>query len=120
MPNICKNNSRILNFILNFFNFRFNRTSKSRTINLSNRLIYRLSTFFLSEYIFLHNFRRIYINRKTREVSVIINGQQRRIMERYFRYFTSKYFISKENLEKIYDIISIRDQENCANILRRH
>lgn len=60
------------------------------------------------------------MNIKTREVTVNINGKQEKILKRYFNYFSPKYFINKENLEKIYDIISIRDQENCVNIIRRH
>jgi hypothetical protein len=120
MLNICKKKLFLYIFFKLIFYFRFNRSTKSRTISFSNRLMYRLSIFFLSEYIFLHNFRRIYINIKTREVTVTVNGKQEKIMKRYFNFFSSKYFINKENLEKIFDIIRVRDQENCVNVVRRH
>ncbi len=112
--------SKPLTLVSKFEFFSFDRSSKASTISLSNRIIYKLSIFFMSEYIYLHNFRRIYVNVKTREVTVNVNGKQESIVKRYFNCFTRKYFVSKENLEKIYDIISNRDHQNCFNISRRH
>lgn len=107
--------------------FRFVIPTKPRTISLTNRIIYKLSKLFLSEFIFLHSFRKIYINIKTREVTINVNGKQEKILKRYYNFrnynynlLSRKYFITKESLDKIHDIISVRDQENCLNVIRRH
>ena len=122
----CK--SRLINckpFLI--FLYRFVIPTKPRTISITNRIIYKLSKLFLSEFIFLHSFRKIYINIKTREVTINVNGKQEKILKRYYNYrnhnydlLSRKYFITKESLDKIHDIISVRDQENCLNVIRRH
>ncbi|KAG5668848.1 hypothetical protein PVAND_016770 [Polypedilum vanderplanki] len=94
--------------------------TNTKYISISNKLIYRVSRLFLSEYIYLHNFRKIFINIRTREVTVNINEKHEPIMKRKISWLTTKYHISQEVLERIEDIISLRDQENCLNIVKRH
>jgi hypothetical protein len=79
-----------------------------------------LSKFFLSEYVYLHNFRKVYVNIVTKEVTVSVNGKQEKVARRKVNCLSQRFYIHEEIFDKIEEIISIRDQENCLNVVKKH
>jgi hypothetical protein len=56
------------------------------------------------------------VNIQTKEVTVNVNGKYEKILKRSIHGLSRKYKINDDIFEKIEDILSDRDYENCQNV----
>ncbi|KAG5676494.1 hypothetical protein PVAND_006325 [Polypedilum vanderplanki] len=85
---------------------KFSRFYENQGLSPSNnswkRIIFR---FFLTRYEFIHNISKIYIDKRNKEVFVIINGKKEKVLKIYQENYSEEFDLEDEIYQKICEIL---------------